>query len=150
MTAERPPPTPPSLAVTTLEPLVHVADVEASLAFYSLLGFQRRGDLKGPEGRTHWASAASSLAGIMFAQADPDPIPEQQAVLFYMWSDDIAGLRKHLLASGVHDAGAFCGMPGPHHGRRVVFNITHPDYAPGGELRLHDPDGYCILIGQRD
>ncbi len=65
-----------------------------------------------------------------------------------MWSADLAALRAHLLASGVSDGGAFCGAPGPRPVRRVVFTITHPGYSPGGEFRLHDPDGYCILIGQ--
>jgi hypothetical protein len=40
-------------------------------------------------------------------------------------------LRDHLLASGVR-----------------VSTITYPDYMAKGEVRVEDPDGYCLLIGQ--
>jgi hypothetical protein len=26
--------------------------------------------------------------------------------------------------------------------------MTTPHYMPGGEIRVHDPDGYVLLIGQ--
>jgi hypothetical protein len=31
-----------------------------------------------------------------------------------------------------------------------VSRITYPDYMPKGEIRVEDPDGYCLLIGQSD
>jgi len=40
-------------------------------------------------------------------------------------------LREHLVASGVR-----------------VSPITYPDYMPKGEIRVDDPDGYTLLIGQ--
>jgi hypothetical protein len=40
-------------------------------------------------------------------------------------------LREHLLASAL-----------------PVSPITYPDYMPKGEIRLEDPDGYVLLIGQ--
>jgi hypothetical protein len=139
---------PDAACVRNLIPLVHVADVEASLAFYALLGFVTGDTMKDDRGRTHWGSAASNKAEIMFAQADPDPVPEQQAVLFYMYVVDVAALRAHLLASDLHDGGAYCGQCGPNKGRRVVFEVSRPDYMAAGELRVADPDGYCILVGQ--
>ncbi len=141
----------PSAAATDVEPFVHVADVERSLAFYALLGCARRGDVKSPSGRTNWASAACGRGGIMFAQADGPVDPRQQAVLFYMWTKDLAGLRAHLLASGVRDGGtlqACHGSPDTDVVRSVAFEITFPFYMPGGEMRVHDPDGYVILIGK--
>lgn len=129
-------------------PMLHVSDVERSLAFYALLGFVPRGRVPGGAGRTRWADAASDFAELMFAQADTDPIAEQQAVLLYMYSSDVAALRRHLLACGLHEGGPFCGAPGPNDGRRVVFEITRPFYMPDGEIRIHDPDGYVILVGQ--
>ena len=83
-----------------------------------------------------------------FAQANPDPVPEQQAVLFYMYSENVAALRTYLLEQGVYDGGTYCGGCGPNNGRRVVFEITRPDYMRGGEVRIADSDGYCILVGQ--
>jgi hypothetical protein len=29
-----------------------------------------------------------------------------------------------------------------------VSPITHPEKVPKGEIRLEDPDGYALLIGQ--
>jgi hypothetical protein len=55
----------------------------------------------------------------------------QQAVLFYFYSPDLSALREHLLASGVQ-----------------VSGITYPEYMPKGEIRVEDPDGYVLLIGQ--
>ena len=32
--------------------------------------------------------------------------------------------------------------------RLAIFSLTRPFYMPNGEVRVHDPDGYCLLIGQ--
>lgn len=142
------PQVPTDAVVRRLVPMAHVADVEKSLAFYGLFGFTCRNRLSGWPGRTRWAFAECGQAEIMFAQADPGIDPAAQAVLFYLYSENVAELRRHLLASGLLDGGRFCGAPGPGDGRRVVFDITRPDYMPAGEIRVHDPDGYVLLIGQ--
>jgi hypothetical protein len=135
-------------AVNRLVPFVHVADVESSLAFYALLGFSPENAMKDARGHTFWALARSGAAEIMLARADGPVDPAQQAVLFYMYTDNVAGLRRHLLANGLHDGGAYSGAKGPNDGRRVVFNVARPHYMPAGELRIADPDEYCILVGQ--
>jgi len=127
---------------------VHVADVEVSLTFYALLGFVPQNVMKDVRGRVFWALSQSDKAEIMFARADGPIDSEQQAVLLYMYSADVAALRRHLLASGLHDGGHYHGARGSGGGRRVVFEIARRDYMPGGEMRVHDPDAYCILIGQ--
>jgi hypothetical protein len=58
-------------------------------------------------------------------------IASHQAVLFYLYSPELIALREHLLASGVKAA-----------------TIKYPEYMPKGEIRVDDPDGYCLLIGQ--
>lgn len=128
--------------------MAHVLDVERSLAFYALLGFSAQSTMKDHIGRTNWAMAASGGAEIMFAQADGEIDAEQQAVLFYMYCEDVAELRRRLLAAGVRDGGAYCGQPAPEGGPRMVFEIARPFYMPEGEVRVHDPDGYTILVGQ--
>ena len=135
-------------AVNRLVPFVHVADVEASLAFYALLGFVPQNVMKDAGGRAFWALAQSGKGEIMLARADGRVDAEQQAVLFYMYSTDVAGLRRHLLESGLHDGVAFRGGKGPNEGRRVAFEVTPRDYMPGGEMRITDLDGYVILVGQ--
>lgn len=137
-----------------LVPFVHVADVEASLAFYALLGFRAQDVMRDSSGRVIWALTQSGGTGrgegaeIMFARADGPVDPAQQAVLFYMYSTDVAGLRAGLLAGGLDDGGVYCGQAGPNGGRRVVFEVATPHYMPRGEVRVADPDGYCVLVGQ--
>jgi catechol 2,3-dioxygenase-like lactoylglutathione lyase family enzyme len=138
----------PQGAVHALVPYAHVADVERSLAFYALLGLQRRTTVAGPGGRTVWAEAACGRARLMLALASGPVAAEDQAVLFYLHCGDVRSLRDHLLRGGLHDGGRFKGQPGPNGGREVVFEVTTPHYMPGGEIRVHDPDGYVLLIGE--
>jgi predicted enzyme related to lactoylglutathione lyase len=138
---------PAQAAVEGLAPFVHVADVERSLGFYEQLGLVRMNSMA-DAGRTFWGSMRNGQAHIMFAQADSTIDDGVQGVLFYFYSADVAALRGHLLACGVRDAGKMNG-PMKAEPKGVLFGITYPEYMPAGELRVHDPDGYCLLIGQR-
>lgn len=148
MTAEADPRCPVACAVKRLVTFAHVVDVESSLVFYSALGFEPENVLRDASGRAFWALARSGEAEIMFALASGPIDAGQQAVLFYMYSQDVGALRGHLLAHGLHDGGAFDGRPGPNGGLRVVFGVTHPHYMQSGEIRVCDPDGYVVLVGQ--
>ena len=119
--------------VERLIAMAHVADVRRSADFYSLLGFLVVGTFKNDAGVPCWVHLESGNANLMLSKADAAILAEQQAVLFYLYSDDLTGLREHLLASGV-----------------AVAGITYPFYMPKGEFRLADPDGYVLLIGQND
>ena len=118
------------MPVHALIPYAHVADVERAIGFYRVLGLEVVGTHE-HEGRLVWAHLARGEARLMLALADGPFDASQQSVLFYCWSDDLSGLRDALLAAGV-DAGA----------------IEPRFYMPGGELRLVDPDGYVVLVGQ--
>lgn len=131
--------------VHTLIPMAHVADVESSLAFYASLGFAPVNVLRDAHAAMRWAMLRSGDAAIMLARASGPIDAERQAVLFYMYTHDVAALRVALLGAGVTDATA--GAHTQAHGPKV-FPITHPDYMPAGEMRLIDPDGYVILVGQ--
>jgi catechol 2,3-dioxygenase-like lactoylglutathione lyase family enzyme len=48
---------------------------------------------------------------------------------FYLYSPDVPGFRNMLIEAGV-DAGP----------------IQHPFYAPRGEFRVTDPDGYVLMV----
>jgi hypothetical protein len=140
--------------VTRAVPYLHVADVEQSVEFYSAFGFLQEGDrYLNPSGQVVWASVcpaepSGALGAIFFALASGPIVPEEQAVLLYLYCKDAKTLRRHLLDCGLHDGGAYCGQAGPNQGRRVVFDVNHPHYMPNGEIRVADPDGYCLLIGQ--
>lgn len=116
---------------TGLIPMAHVADLQRSVDFYRLLGMELRSSLKTNKGDLQWAHVACEGAELMFARASEPVIASQQAVLFYLYSPHLIALRDHLLGSGVR-----------------VSAITYPDYMPKGEVRVEDPDGYCLLIGQ--
>ncbi|MGH6885368.1 MAG: hypothetical protein ACREGK_04760, partial [Geminicoccales bacterium] len=59
-----------------------------------------------------------------------EPIdPAVQSVLLCMDPPDLPGLRERLLGAGV-----------------AAPAIRSPAYMPSGELHLHDPDGYTVLV----
>ena len=124
------------MSLTGIWPYVHVADVQRSVDFYRLLDLEVR-DTHSTGGRLVWAFLTGSgdgggtSAGVMLALADAPIDPRAQAVLFYCWTPDVAELRSRLLGEGVE--------AGP---------ITHPFYMPAGEVRVVDPDGYVLLVGQ--
>jgi catechol 2,3-dioxygenase-like lactoylglutathione lyase family enzyme len=113
-----------------LVPMAFVADVERSIRFYANLGFEL-GNTFAPDSATRpsWAWLQSGDAQLMLAVASHPVVAEQQAVLFYIYTDDVAAARESLIEAGL-DPGA----------------ITTPFYAPRGEFRLIDPDGYVVMI----
>jgi hypothetical protein len=134
-------------------PMVHVTDVDRSAEFYALLGFRCESRFSGHDGITNWAMLVSGPARHMLSRASGPIVASQQAVLFYMYANDVRGLRTHLLDQGIPDAGS----ADFEHGRKgapavpagaSVFDVFPRFYMPEGELRVHDPDGYVILVGQ--
>jgi catechol 2,3-dioxygenase-like lactoylglutathione lyase family enzyme len=110
--------------------MAHVRDLARSIEFYRKLGFEV-GNTFVPSGRTDptWAWLRSDRANLMLAQVGEPVVPEQQAALFYLFCDDVAATRSELKKEGV-----------------PVGPIEHPFYAPRGEFRVHDPDGYGLMI----
>lgn len=139
--------------ITDCVAMAHVADVDQSVEFYALLGFECISRFSGHDGQTVWARVRSQNAQLMLSRASGAIAAADQAVLFYMYSDDVAALRQHLLSQGLAAAGRPPGEEPPADPAvpvktRLVFDISRPFYMPDGELRIHDPDGYCILVGQ--
>jgi hypothetical protein len=117
--------------VSGLIPLAFAADVHRSVDFYNLLGMEIRGSLRNASGGLQWVHLSCEQADLMFSRASEPLIASQQAVLFYLYSPELIALRGHLTANGVK-----------------VSAITYPNYMPQGEIRVEDPDGYVLLIGQ--
>jgi len=144
---------PDELRVNRMVAMAHVEDVDAAASFYTLLGFECESRYSRPDGVTNFVGLVSGQAQLFLAIASGPIVPSQQAVLFYMYSSDVAGLRLHLLANGLEDGGIPpgqrpSGLEGPMPERRAVYNLAHPFNMHHGELRVQDPDGYTILIGQ--
>jgi hypothetical protein len=122
----------PPAPVELLIPFVHVSDVGRSVAFYEHLGFEL-GDTYRSDDRLDWASLEHADARIMLARAEEPIRAADQAILFYLYTSDLQGLQRHLRAHG-HRAGAIRdGSPGP-----------------AAEMRVSDPDGYVLMIAQRN
>jgi catechol 2,3-dioxygenase-like lactoylglutathione lyase family enzyme len=119
-----------STTTRAIVPMAFVASVTRSIEFYRNLGFSV-GNSFGPEGAEEptWAWLECGRAHLMVAKASEPVDPKQQAVLFYLYVDDVAQSRDALAAAGLD--------PGP---------IGTPFYAPKGEFRLVDPDGYALMI----
>ena len=141
-------------------PFVYVTDIETTLRFYALLGVEMRSILRDPDGRSNWAWAETKpggsrdiIAQLMFSRTWRPIVPGNQDMFFYMYTLDLLALRRHLLVNGVRDGGGPTDWETPEGASRAtstLFAIHHPSYMPAGEFRIHDPDGYCILVGQLD
>jgi uncharacterized glyoxalase superfamily protein PhnB len=118
------------MTLKALVPMAHVRSVPRSIVFYRKLGFVE-GNTHTPEADREpvWAWLTSGGAQIMLALATEPVDPEKQAVLFYVYAPDVAAFRSTLIEAGV-DAGP----------------IKHPFYAPRGEFRVTDPDGYVLMV----
>jgi predicted enzyme related to lactoylglutathione lyase len=116
----------------SLVAFAHVADVERSIAFYADLGFTVQNTVV-PSGKTapSWARLESEKATLMIGTASGSIDHTQQAILFYLYFDNIKEARAALVARG-----------------RRPSEITYPFYMPGGECRLEDPDGYVLMLAQ--
>lgn len=113
-----------------LVPMAFVVDVERSIAFYQHLGF-RVGNTFAAEGATKpaWAWLNCGEAQLMLAAANESVVADQQRVLFYLYTDDVAAAQASLAEAGL--------SPG---------SIATPFYAPRGEFKIVDPDGYVLMI----
>ena len=116
----------------SLVAFAHVASVERSIRFYADLGFKPTNTVV-PAGHDVpvWAWLHSDRANLMVGLADGPFDASTQAVLFYLYFDDIRQVHASLVALG-HAPGDIC----------------HPFYMPGGECRLEDPDGYVLMLAQ--
>lgn len=116
--------------LNSLVPMAFVKSVPRSIEFYERLGFDVGNTFVPPEQtEPSWAWLESGGAQLMVALASEPVVPSQQAVLFYIYCDDVSAYRDELQKIGV-GAG----------------KIQYPFYAPGGEFRVTDPDGYALMV----
>jgi hypothetical protein len=111
-----------------------VEDVQRSVDFYEKLGFEVRNTYHRGE-RFVWAMLISGEAQLMVALASEPIDSGVQAVLFYLYLEDVEGLkrlREDLLGEGLG-----------------VGEIAEGNPAPSYQMRMSDPDGYCLMVAVR-
>jgi catechol 2,3-dioxygenase-like lactoylglutathione lyase family enzyme len=118
------------IPIRSLVPFVHVRDVAASIEFYEKLGFAVHNTLT-PDGAGApvWAWLQCDDAQLMLARADAPVVAGEQAVMFYLYVDDVDAKHAELRAAGV-----------------AAGDIRIEFYAPRGEFRVTDPDGYTLMV----
>jgi catechol 2,3-dioxygenase-like lactoylglutathione lyase family enzyme len=124
--------------ISGLVPMIQVADVERSAAFYRRLGFEVGNYVPRGGGPMGWAwlyapGAADWKRGpnLMLTCNEEAVVPAAQGVLFYLYATDLKALREALLAQ-----------------RIAAGEISYPEYLPNGEFKVEDPDGYVLMIAQ--
>lgn len=118
--------------INALVPFVHVADVQRSIDFYAKLGMSVSNTFV-PTGDHDpaWAWLETGNAKLMVARANGPIDHRQQGVLFYTYCSDIDAVHGALTEAGV-----------------TVGPIKRQFYAPNGEFRIEDPDGYVVMMMQ--
>jgi catechol 2,3-dioxygenase-like lactoylglutathione lyase family enzyme len=109
----------------------YVKDIEASRAFYELLGFHELQSGRGPV--SAWSALRNGRDTVLLTSTQP-PLPVPQfPLLFYFFFEDLAAILRTLDAAGLKSV-----------------HLGHPPHAPGGEAKVTDPDGNTILLGQEE
>jgi catechol 2,3-dioxygenase-like lactoylglutathione lyase family enzyme len=118
------PPVAPSMVAST-----YVRDIDASRAFYELLGL---GEVSAGGAETS-AWTYMQLGGLFVLLASTTPPLEipRLPLLFYFFYADLDPVVAVLDAAGVQ-----------------VTRTGHPPHALGGEVKVLDPDGNTVLLGQ--
>lgn len=128
---------PPINAVVAM---IRVREIERSVKFYQLLGFEI-GNYEPREGPPmHWCwlyqphapdwKTGANLMLVRGSNEGWDSAPDTHVVL-YVYAKDLVATRERMLAAGVK-----CG------------EICYPEYLPKGEFASHDPDDYGVMVAQ--
>jgi predicted enzyme related to lactoylglutathione lyase len=116
-----------SVKSTYSTPMLHVMEIERSLAFYERLGVETMDtDCGKPLG---WARMHCEGGGLMFLRAEHVVDPAVQGIMLYMYCSDLRALHAELQRRGV-----------------AVPPVSYPEYMPSGEMQLRDPDGYSVIV----
>lgn len=115
--------------VRTLTPVIYVADLDAAMTFYSHIGFEEA--LQGDDGTWAWKYIRCAELSMLLARGW-DQLPGHAGpVQIYCQTDDVDELRQRLDKAGI-----------------AVEHLGYPEHAPGGEIRVLDPDEHVVMIAQ--
>jgi predicted enzyme related to lactoylglutathione lyase len=118
-------------AARSMVAATYVRDIETSRVFYELLGFSEHS--VGRAATSGWLALQQNGLLVLLASTRPPLDVPQLPLLFYFFYDDVDAVVAVLSAAGV-----------------AVTRTGHPPHALGGEVKVADPDGNTVLLGQRD
>jgi catechol 2,3-dioxygenase-like lactoylglutathione lyase family enzyme len=109
----------------------YVRDIETSRAFYEVLGFR---ELRSGRGASSaWSALRQGPHAILLATSRPPLEIPHLPLLFYFFFADLNSVLSALDTAGVQKV-----------------HLGHPPHAPGGEVKVIDPDGNTVLLGQEE
>jgi hypothetical protein len=111
--------------------VTYVRDIGVSRAFYQLLGFGEHSS--GQADTSAWLALHRDGYHVLLASTRPPLDIPRLPLLFYFYFDHLDAVVGALDAARVE-----------------VAHMGHPPHALGGEVKLLDPDGNTILLGQRE
>jgi catechol 2,3-dioxygenase-like lactoylglutathione lyase family enzyme len=109
----------------------YVKDIDTSRAFYELLGFREQSAGKGET--SAWSALDHDGLSVLLASTKPPLEIPQLPLLFYFFYENLDAVVGILDRAGV-----------------PVTRTGHPPHALGGEVKVLDPDGNTVLLGQRE
>jgi catechol 2,3-dioxygenase-like lactoylglutathione lyase family enzyme len=118
-------------AVQSMVAATYVADIDTSRAFYEMLGFHQ--ESAGKAATSAWSDLHQGSHVVLLASTKPPLGVPSLPLLFYFFFDDLDAVVAALEAGGVE-----------------VSRMGHPPHALGGEVKVADPDGNTVLLGQRE
>jgi predicted enzyme related to lactoylglutathione lyase len=117
--------------VRSIVAVTYVRDIDASRAFYELLGFGEYSS--GRAATAAWTVMQQGEVLVLLGSTTPPLEIPRLPLLFYFFYEDVEAVVGGLEAAGV-----------------PVTRTGHPPHALGGEVKVLDPDGNTVLLGQRE
>jgi predicted enzyme related to lactoylglutathione lyase len=117
--------------VQSMIAVTYVKDIDASRAFYELLGFRKQSS--GEAGSSAWLVMRYGQVSVLLAMTGQAPDIPPLPMLFYFFYEDLGVVTSALEVAGV-----------------PVTRTGHPPHALGGEVKVLDPDSNTVLLGQRE
>jgi catechol 2,3-dioxygenase-like lactoylglutathione lyase family enzyme len=111
--------------------VTYVRDIDASRAFYRVLGFREQS--AGRAATSSWSSLEHNGHFVVLASSRPPLDVPRLPLLFYFYLYDLDATVAVIEGSG-----------------QTVLRVGHPPHALGGEVKILDPDGNTVLLGQRE
>ncbi|MGH3188399.1 MAG: VOC family protein [Streptosporangiaceae bacterium] len=111
--------------------MTYVRDIDASRAFYELLGFGEY--TSGRAATAAWTVMQQAEMLVLLGSTTPPLAIPRLPLLFYFFYADLDVVVAALEAAGIQ-----------------ATRTGHPPHALGGEVKVLDPDGNTVLLGQRE